>query len=260
MPLRGAGNGIGPVPVSPGGRMRKLLAFAMGLLGIGAAAAMAPSHAQNQKGDAGAVGATGSVGSSWSNSVTKDGAAPDNMLDSRQIEAVKKASGYFNELVNLRGSFVQTDPDGKKVRGKFYVKRPGKFRFDYGAPSRKVMISTGRMLYIKDPDVKNPDSFELDNTPFRLLLRQDVDLLRDARIAEVREASDLLTVTLQDKSPDAPGQIQLYFAKRPSLELKEWVVTDAQGLETRVELSDLNKTDEIDPKLFRADELLTKLQ
>ena len=77
----------------------------------------------------------------------------------------------------------------------------------------------------------------LDQTPFRLLLRKDVDLLRDARIVEVQEADDLIVVAAEDKSPDTPGQIKLFLSTKPTLELKEWVTTDAQGLDTRVELS-----------------------
>jgi outer membrane lipoprotein-sorting protein len=240
--------------------MHKSLASRFGLFWLGLMGTAICAQAQNA-GSGDQVGATGSVGSSWSSSVTKNGRAPENTLDSKQTEAVKKVSTYFNDLVNMRGTFVQTDPDKKKLRGRFYVKRPGKFRFDYGAPSKKIMISTGRMLYIKDPDVQNPDSIELDNTPFRVLLKKDVDLLRDARITEVQEADDLLVVTLLDKAPDAPGKIQLFFLKKAGFELKEWVVTDAQGLETRVELSDINKTDEIDPNMFTAESLLaTKVQ
>jgi outer membrane lipoprotein-sorting protein len=37
----------------------------------------------------------------------------------------------------------------------------------------------------------------------------------------------------------------------PALELKEWVTNDAQGLDTRVEVSNLNKTDEIDAAVFK---------
>jgi outer membrane lipoprotein-sorting protein len=74
--------------------------------------------------------------------------------------------------------------------------------------------------------------------------------MRDAQIGDVQEADDLIIISLRDKSPDAPGKIKLFLAKKPGLELKEWVTTDAQGGDTRVEVSDLNKTDVLDDKLF----------
>ena len=60
---------------------------------------------------------------------------------------------------------------------------------------------------------------------------------------------------LQDKSPDTPGKIKIFLATKPALELKEWVTSDAQGLDTRVEVSEVVKTDEIDANLFKIQQL-----
>ena len=210
----------------------------------------APVMAQEKKGDGTATG------SAWTGQITATGA--ELVLDPKQMEAAKRVSKYFSDLNNMKGAFVQTDADKTRSRGRFYLKRPGKFRFDYGAPTKKVMASDGNYLRIQDPDVPSPETYQLDNTPFRLLLKKDVDLIRDARILDVQESDDLVVLALQDKSPDAPGRVQLYFVKKPGFELKEWVVLDAQGLETRVEVSDLNKTEEIDPKLFVWDSNILK--
>ncbi len=48
-------------------------------------------------------------------------------------------------------------------------------------------------------------------------------------------------LALRDKSPDAPGKIKLFMTTKPQVELKEWLTTDAQGIDTRVELSELTK-------------------
>jgi outer membrane lipoprotein-sorting protein len=187
----------------------------------------------------------------WPAVIGKEQGAGGLTLSNEQVAAVNKVSTYFNQLDTLKGVFHQTDPDRKQAKGKFYIKRPaGQFRFDYGAPTKKVMISDGRFLAIQDPDLKNPDTFEIDQTPFRLLLRKEVDLLRDAQIVDVKQADDLIMVALQDKSPDAPGKIQLFLSTKPEVALREWVITDAQGLETRVEVSDLDRSGGLDPRLF----------
>lgn len=195
---------------------------------------------------------------SWAGTVTQQADPNSAALSPEQAAAVETVSGYFKELANLKGVFLQTDPDRKQVRGRFYVKRPGRFRFDYGAPSKKVIISDGRWLAIQDQDINSEDVYELDNTPFRLLLRSDVDLNRDARILDVQEAEDLIMLTLQDKSPDAPGRITLFMTKQPTLDLKEWVTIDAQGLETRVEVSNLDKSQDLDVGLFKRENLSLK--
>ena len=194
------------------------------------------------------------AGAAWSAATTPE----TSTLDAKQTEIVKRVGVYFNDLANMRGSFVQTSADNKRMRGKFYVKKPGRFRFDYALPSKQVILSDGRFLRIYDLDLDKEDPFELDNTPFRILLKADVDLLRDARINEAQEADDVIIVALQDKSPDTPGRIKVVLVKKPVLELKEWVTTDAQGLDTRMELSDINRSDDIDVGLFKPLQLKQK--
>ncbi len=188
---------------------------------------------------------------SWSpTAVSKAPGTTAITLDEKQTAAVKDASKYFNDLKQLKGTFSQTNADGKRLRGKFFIKQPGKFRFDYASGSKMIIVSDGKMLSIQDLDLKTDSSWELDRTPFRLLLRKDVDLIRDAAILEVQDVDDLIILSLQDKNPDTVGRIKLFFGKKPAMELKEWVTTDPQGIDTRIEVSDLNKTEEIATELF----------
>ena len=107
-------------------------------------------------------------------------------------------------------------------------------------------------MAIQDHDLKTDDRSGLDKTPFRVLLRKDVDLLRDARILEVGEDDDRIVLALQDKNPDTPGRIKLFLQETATLELKEWITTDAQGLDTRVELTEFDKAEDLDAKPLRA--------
>jgi outer membrane lipoprotein-sorting protein len=192
-----------------------------------------------------------STGTAWPATVASTNGTSGVALDEKQTDLVKKISGYFSTLENMKGAFVQTGADKKKMKGKFFVKRPGRFRFDYALPSKQIIISDGQNLAVQDLDINTEDRISLDQTAFRLLLRKDVDLIRDAKILDVQTADDLILLVLQDKSPDAPGKIKLIFVTKPALELKEWVTSDAQGLDTTVEISDLNKTEQLDGELFK---------
>jgi outer membrane lipoprotein-sorting protein len=204
---------------------------------------------------AGAALAQGAKGpaqppSTWSQTISRESDASAQQFDPRQIGLIQKVTAYFNQLGDMKGNFVQLSADNKRLRGKFYLKRPGQFRFEYNLPSKQIIISDGKYLVIQDLDLKTDDRWGLDQTPFRVLLRQDVDLLRDARILEVGETADRMFIALQDKSPDTVGSIKLFLQKAPAVELKEWVTTDSQGLETRVELSEFAKAENLDPRLF----------
>lgn len=184
------------------------------------------------------------VGSGWSAQVAPDGTT-GLKLDEKQTETVRKVSKYFNDLKSLQGDFIQTAADNTKMRGRFKMQQPGRFRFDYRRPSRQIIISDGEYLAIQDLDLANEDRVALDQTPFRILLRKDVDLIRDALIMEVQESDDKILLALRDKSPDAPGLIKLVLTNGESPELQEWVTTDAQGLDTRVQVGNLKRDDTI---------------
>ena len=220
----------------------------LGLAGLALSATLAhggftvPALAQDAK-------PAGTAGTAWSAEVAPKGTTGIT-LDPAQTEIVNKVSAYFSGLNTLQGKFVQTGADGKVMKGKFAMKRPGRFRFDYARPSLQVIISDGRFLAIQDLDLKNEDRVELDQTPFRLLLRKEVDLMRDARIVEVQDAGETVTLGIEDKDPNTPGRIRLVFFAKPEFELKEWLTKDAQGLDTRVEVQDVQKDTPVEDKQF----------
>jgi outer membrane lipoprotein-sorting protein len=172
-------------------------------------------------------------------------------LNSREIELVDKVSAYFNQMSSLKGEFVQTSAGGSRLRGKFYVKRPGRFRLDYARPSRLVVVSDGRHVAIQDHDLKTDDRWDLDQTPFGTLLRQDVNLLRDARIFDVQETEDTIVIAFEDKNQLASGPLKMFLAKKPALELRKWMTKDLRGLDTLVELSSVARADDFEPDFFK---------
>jgi outer membrane lipoprotein-sorting protein len=194
----------------------------------------------------------------WTQTITKE---PAGEFDSKQLDIIQKLTAYFNDMGDMKGNFDQVSPDGKKLRGTIYVKRPSSFRFEYRRPSRQLIISDGKYMIIQDLDLKTDDRWSLDKTPFRIILRKDVDLMRDAKVLEVGETDDRLYISLQDKGSDTDGRLKLLFQKKPAIEFKEWITTDRQGLETKVELNEFIKAEGLDEKLFIPTEItLQKLQ
>jgi outer membrane lipoprotein-sorting protein len=187
------------------------------------------------------------VAPEWNQTVTRE---PGGEFDAKQLDLIQKITGYFNDMGDMKGSFEQTSPDGKKLKGRIAVKRPNFFRFEYNRPSRQVIISDGKTMIIQDLDLKTDDRWGLDQTPFRIVLRKDVDLLHDAKILEVGESDDRFYISLQDKGSDTVGRLKLLFQKKPAIELKEWITTDRQGLDTKVELTEFTRADNLDDKLF----------
>jgi outer membrane lipoprotein-sorting protein len=78
-------------------------------------------------------------------------------LDAHQKDIVDKVSSYFSGIHTLQGSFLQTSSDNRRMKGKFYLSRPGRFRFDYARPSRQIVISDGQYLAVEDLDLNTED-------------------------------------------------------------------------------------------------------
>ncbi len=164
---------------------------------------------------------------------------PTPLIGEQQAKAVQRINAYFNGITNLQGSFDQVDSTNKHTSGRFYVQRPGKIRFDYAPPSGLRIVADGAFLAIEDSDLKTVEKYPIKSTPFRLLLADAVDLGRDATIVGVESQEGTLAISLEDKGGDAAGTIKLTFDNGPEFQLKQWLITDAQGLTTQVTVNDI---------------------
>jgi hypothetical protein len=101
---------------------------------------MVPAIAQDKKPPDGPVG-----GPNWNTQqqAAAESAVAGITLDARQIDLVKKVNDYFNSIENMRGAFLQTTSDNKRLKGKFFMKKPGRVRFEY-APTRRRSGSCSR--------------------------------------------------------------------------------------------------------------------
>ena len=199
------------------------------------------------------VPATVDEGAGWEAAV-EAAQSSTPLIGEEQTKALERINAYFNNITNLQGSFEQVDATNKQSSGRFYVQRPGKIRFDYAPPSALRIIADGSHLAIEDSDLKTVEKYPIQSTPFKLLLSESVDLATDARVVGVESQDGTLAVTLEDKSGDAAGSIKLVFQNGPELQLKEWSITDAQNLTTRVTVSDVVPGRKVAADFFSAKE------
>jgi outer membrane lipoprotein-sorting protein len=180
-------------------------------------------------------------------------------LTHRQVELVRRVNDYLNQLPMLQGSFMQTSAEGKQQRGKFHITRPGRFRFDFAPPTRVVIISDGKHLAIQDYGLNTDDRKDLSQTPFRPLVRPEVDLMRDALISDVSESDDTITIAFTDTNAQA-GSVKLFLGTKPAIQLKGWIIRDNQRLDTRVDLTEVQPVGRIDQRLFDLSSRLERTQ
>ena len=162
-------------------------------------------------------------------------AAPAAAQDARDLARI---SNYLNATETLQGAFVQVDADAVVTEGRFYIRRPGRIRFEYAPPNPALVIADGFWVGVLDKRDGGVDRYPLSETPLNLLLKENVDLRREDAVTRIERSNDQLAVTARDPANPGIGQITMIFANNP-LELRQWVVTDSQGRNTTVALSDM---------------------
>ncbi|MEY4878712.1 MAG: hypothetical protein RJB62_180 [Pseudomonadota bacterium] len=162
-----------------------------------------------------------------------------------------RVSAYLNSIDSAQGQFVQVAADGMSDDGTFYLRKPGRVRFEYAAPNPNLIIADGSTIAIENSDLKTTDRYPLTDSPLRLLLSSDVDLATDSRVVAVAREAGAVRVTARQEEGLAQGQITLEFADNGTdLELRQWEVIDAQGLRTLIAVTELQSGVTLSPSLF----------
>jgi outer membrane lipoprotein-sorting protein len=164
--------------------------------------------------------------------------------------SIEQVNAYLNGLIQLSGKFTQVGPDGKRSDGTLYVVRPGKLRFEYNAPSPLEIVADGTSVILRDRKLATQDLYSLSQTPLKFLLASNIDLRRDTVVRSARLEGDNFVVVVDDKTTfGGTSRIALTFDAKVTT-LRHWVVTDPQGYDTTITLSNLDTAHRPDDKLF----------
>ncbi len=163
--------------------------------------------------------------------------------------SVVKINAYFNSFQTLRGELVQTSPRGRSAKGVFFIAKPGKLRFEVEPPTPYIMASDGKWLTLTNKKMNKGDQFPLSKTPLRLLVSNQLDLLKEADVVSFAQDGGITTIALSDKKGSIPGQIVLVFDETQDV-LQQWIIIDGKGQRTTVALANIEKDVKINPKLF----------
>lgn len=178
------------------------------------------------------------------------GAAFSITAEERAVLA--EISQNLSGLKTMNGEFVQYDPNGAQRQGKFFIARPGRVRFQYDPPATISVIADGKSVLVYDKKLQTYDIWPLSQTPLRLLLDSNLDLSTSNRVSRVSVAPDLVEVELQDETKFSAGTLNLVFDRKTS-ELRQWTVTDQQGLQTLVTLYNVETGNQLGKDLFKID-------
>jgi outer membrane lipoprotein-sorting protein len=170
--------------------------------------------------------------------------------DPRSVPAdLARIDAAMNSTASFSGRFAQYAADGSFAQGQVYIKRPGKLRFEYDAPNPLLIVSDGVTLTQQDKALETIDRVPLSATPLNYFLKENINLANDTEVVGLQKTYNEWRVTARDGSGEMDGAITMVFDAQ-NLALKEWIIADSFGGETRVLLSDLRYNERINPRLF----------
>ena len=163
---------------------------------------------------------------------------------------------FFAGLHTLQADFEQQVTDGnnrplQSSQGHMWIKRPGRFRWDYETPYRQQLVADGKRLWSYDEDLEQvtvqPASEVLTSTP-AMLLSGDKPLETVFNIEEASTTGAGQTVTLVPKTDDSNViRLQVHFSGKLLTHID---AEDSFGNTTIFSFSNLERNPKLDENIF----------
>jgi len=162
------------------------------------------------------------------------------------LQSSRSLTADFKQvLINEAGNPMQTS------YGKFYLQRPGKFRWDYLKPFQQQIVSNAGKVWFYDTDLEQVTIKKLDesvgSTP-ALLLSGDVSLEENYTMENQGVDGDLQWIKLVPKNQESSFKYVLIGLNKGSLGGME--LSDNFGQLTRIYFSNVKLNPPIKPGLF----------
>lgn len=183
-------------------------------------------------------------------------------LSADDKKALAQIEAYFNGITTLQARFLQVANTGATAQGILSLKRPGLMRFEYDAPSPILLVSDGTWLVFQDNELEQTTHVPLGSTPLSVLVEDPVDFKTDLEVLDVARNPGVIRLLMRMRDDPEAGMVQMVFSDAP-LALRQWTITDAQGVEVKVALLETRrgmvlKDDLFKPRKFQSNNFVDK--
>jgi len=165
---------------------------------------------------------------------------------------VPEVEKYFNSIRTLQARFVQTNPNGSVVQGTLSLRRPGRMRFEYDAPSQLKIVADGSQVTMWDPANRDFGQWPIGWTAASFLVKEPLHLSGDLTVESQQRQDGLLALTLVQTRKPQEGKVIIRLSENP-MQLRGWTILDNRGNKVNVTLTDLKTGIQLADSLFKYD-------
>jgi outer membrane lipoprotein-sorting protein len=163
---------------------------------------------------------------------------------------VPQIEQYFNGIKSLKARFVQSNPNGSVVQGTLYVRRPGRMRFEYDAPSQLKIVADGYQVTMWDNATRDFGQWPIGWTAASFLVKDPLVLSGDLQVEKLERVNGMLEATMSQARKPQDGKVIVRLAENPLL-LRGWTIIDNRGNRVTVSLSDMQTGLQLADSLFK---------
>ena len=172
------------------------------------------------------------------------------VMSKQDVADLVRIERHLNNNRTVQARILQVASDGSYAEGMLRIQRPGRMRLEYDPPNPTMVIADGINLIYVDRELDQATAVLLRFTPAELILREDIAFSsEDLLVTGFNRSPGVVRISLVHAKDPLEGRITLVFSDKP-LELRKWVVTDAQGIKTTVSLLGPEFGIKLDPDLF----------
>ena len=180
-------------------------------------------------------------------------AAPASAQNVAQGQAsTAEVERYINAIRTLKARFVQSNPNGTVVHGTLYVRRPGRMRFEYDAPSQLKVVADGSQVTMWDPTTKDFGQWPIGWTAASFLVKEPLSLTGDLQIDKTERSDGMLHLTMSQPKKPQEGRVIVRLSENP-MTLRGWTIIDNRGNQVNVSLQDVQAGGQLADSLFKFD-------
>ncbi|MDD9912255.1 MAG: outer membrane lipoprotein carrier protein LolA [Alphaproteobacteria bacterium] len=166
---------------------------------------------------------------------------------------VQRVENYFNNLSTYQAYFRQVnETQGLVQEGNFYLKRPRQFLWQYQAPHKQKVVSTGSRMFYVDEESQQVTQLPL-NSGLAAVLTQKKMAFKESKLQllQSEKSTNGFGVTFQLPEEDGlqGGTMTLRFQENP-LQLAQMVTTTPLGQKTLIDFYDVVQGQPLTAGLF----------
>jgi outer membrane lipoprotein-sorting protein len=165
---------------------------------------------------------------------------------------------YLENLKSFTADFTQISPDGSLSKGKFFLSKPARIRWQYITPLPLVIVMNKKLITMYDYELDEVTYTKSDNVLGSFLANEKINFGEDLLIKNYKQQNNYLYLTVTaPHNKQMPGDLVMIFQIKP-LSLKKLEFIDSNNDKTSIIFENIIHDIELSKNIFVIEELINR--